>query len=1251
MGLLLAREPGECHHTGHAKLHWNVESELYGGAAKNVKEMWWDFDALGALVERWHPRTHTFVFQAFEASVLLEEVELFLGWRRCLEYDPMTPLLPWEEILADVVRDKKEVLRMTNKHGIFLDRLAWWLIQHAKENGGERATQGLPLCLAGVFLFPTSGDFILYEHVGVLTLLWRGQSLAPAVLVHLYSSLTTMSLGGRTCRSLFLLQVWMEAHLKFDFAVAQPTPSRVFLRSSVYCSRAWYEPEDEIKCATVHLKGRDAWCDHLAYLVMDDFIVRPLFMRTIEFRARTREDRDLWLIGADQMVVYQPYRCHCQLGIPRGIPTSSNYTDMIVTGRNKKMMKKAMKARARYTVSRKAVSLMPLVMMREKRQMLRRRRQPKEEEQAMTGEESMGEENETEEEITAGEEASVPKGETAGDEGNEKEAEAAGRRQRQPKVVRPFHVDVPYLEALRERWEEDCKAFIMPWGHMIPTLEDVAYLTGLPVQGELVVGQERRDYYDDVVELLGPEFVAGRRRPIRSILLGSLSEEVGLRVETLEEFYTGVRRALDLGDRSEEKCVRIFVAYFFGRLLFTTQSSQMNCKFILLLRDLEQAGRYAWGTAMLGHLFSLLPSSSRHRGYTRFPMGRGVQREGSQALVPLMPRWEVVPDLRVVDRRAEDVRAALDHYPHDQVVWTPYAGEVDVAHPAVAAGRPLFDRHLLLLCLGTYEVLYVELVVRMLGWHQPAIESMAAPLLIGEQEESECSGKQTFRIAQPTRRITGGATPDDSGYAGERQMPESQAVRLLEGRLAEQEVELERLRAEVRTLMEELARVWASRDTGASSSAQPVRGDLAVGLQEALDRAQARVRELEMQTRELEAEWQRGGVATLQMQMESLRLELTRVEGRLLERAAQQEALGRTGSAFASLDDIVSLGDHSVVRGGLPRPEASTTSRPPLPDQRREREEDEEGCRVLNATCSLSPSGWEGDGPCVAFRLLLWLCATCPHRRFRGLKAVGPSFLPLSLFPSSQAVEGSLRRSGIVKRPGARAERQRVRGARRRRPTDARAPSWGGFSVLSLEATSNLSPSGSDKLAVAFPFALRFWVFDDALVTFSPPCRLATGQWPRLRSGLLTLNATGRYVTFRSEGGPLVIMTWREAAAWPGCGVACVVCFCGGSVSPFAGAEAGARLASRAFGLRAPLLAASGGGLVAVVVTVFPHDVSNSVPGCQSVVAPACVVSRPRGVSRVPEWFCVWALDPVEESCVWPDLVGGRGVALFSSAA
>ncbi|MQM14495.1 hypothetical protein Taro_047427 [Colocasia esculenta] len=116
-------------------------------------------------------------------------------------------------------------------------------------------------------------------------------------------------------------------------------------------------------------------------------------------------------------------------------------------------------------------------------------------------------------------------------------------------------------------------------------------------------------------------------------------------------------------------------------------------------------------------------------------------------------------------------------------------------------------------------------------------------------------------------------------YAGRlrldrRVLSESQAIRLLEGQLAEQEVELERLRAEVRTLRAEQSRVRASRDVGASSSAQPAGGDLAVRLQEALDRANERIQELE-------AEGQAGRVAALQAQVEALRLDLSRMEGHM----------------------------------------------------------------------------------------------------------------------------------------------------------------------------------------------------------------------------------------------------------------------------------------------------------------------------------------------------------------------------------
>ncbi|MQM15267.1 hypothetical protein Taro_048211 [Colocasia esculenta] len=79
------------------------------------------------------------------------------------------------------------------------------------------------------------------------------------------------------------------------------------------------------------------------------------------------------------------------------------------------------------------------------------------------------------------------------------------------------------------------------------------------------------------------------------------------------------------------------------------------------------------------------------------------------------------------------------------------------------------------------------------------------------------------------------------------------------------------------------------------------------------------------------------------------------------------------------------------------------------------------------------------------------------------------------------------------------------------------------------------------------------------------------------------------------------------------------VCFRGGFVSLFRGGEAGARLASRGRGRIVLLLVASGGGLV--VVAVVSASVSSQfrspVLGCQSVVAPACVASRPRDVSGV----------------------------------
>ncbi|MQL71628.1 hypothetical protein Taro_003957 [Colocasia esculenta] len=113
------------------------------------------------------------------------------------------------------------------------------------------------------------------------------------------------------------------------------------------------------------------------------------------------------------------------------------------------------------------------------------------------------------------------------------------------------------------------------------------------------------------------------------------------------------------------------------------------------------------------------------------------------------------------------------------------------------------------------------------------------------------------------------------------------------------------------------------------------------------DRDTMRGRLLEAREREREAETARARIAADYEILKDRVLKKRREQ----QRQAQQATPARTGLAFVSLDDIVSLGDPSVVRGGLQRPEASTASRPPLPDRRREREEEE------NATYDLVPLG------------------------------------------------------------------------------------------------------------------------------------------------------------------------------------------------------------------------------------------------------------------------------------------------------
>ncbi|MQM21705.1 hypothetical protein Taro_054749 [Colocasia esculenta] len=151
------------------------------------------------------------------------------------------------------------------------------------------------------------------------------------------------------------------------------------------------------------------------------------------------------------------------------------------------------------------------------------------------------------------------------------------------------------------------------------------------------------------------------------------------------------------------------------------------------LSAISGVGSYAWGAALLAHLFDSLGTSSRETGvagffpllqvwaYCHLPsLGRGVPRRRGD--VPLLQRWRFCRDERSLRRQVTLIHDALDTVPFGHVQWTPYVGEDNATQPWVERGRPYFGRDIWLHCFNIVVPLHHRLVARTLGLHQVVVE-------------------------------------------------------------------------------------------------------------------------------------------------------------------------------------------------------------------------------------------------------------------------------------------------------------------------------------------------------------------------------------------------------------------------------------------------------------------------------------------------------------------------------------------------
>jgi len=153
-----------------------------------------------------------------------------------------------------------------------------------------------------------------------------------------------------------------------------------------------------------------------------------------------------------------------------------------------------------------------------------------------------------------------------------------------------FVYEPPLVSALIERWRPETHTFHFPQGECTITLQDVAVQLGLPVDGAPVIGPTNYNWRQLAEELLG-EMPPDNEMSGQRVRIGWLTERFGVLPR----------------NPTEEQLVRFTRAYILrmigGWLMPDHSGHLVGLMYLQFLRDLDECGRYAWGAAVLAHLY------------------------------------------------------------------------------------------------------------------------------------------------------------------------------------------------------------------------------------------------------------------------------------------------------------------------------------------------------------------------------------------------------------------------------------------------------------------------------------------------------------------------------------------------------------------------------------------------------------------------------------------------------------------------
>ena len=161
--------------------------------------------------------------------------------------------------------------------------------------------------------------------------------------------------------------------------------------------------------------------------------------------------------------------------------------------------------------------------------------------------------------------------------------------------VSTLQLDWTLIAALVERWRPETHSFHLPMGECTITLQDVAVLLGLPIDGEPVLcpvspppGHTWRTTIGQIFGQISPENVFNKGR---------------IRLTWFERLSPAVLRD-DAGDDEVMLHARCYFIQLLGGSMFTDHSGgPIHSFWVHFVRDLAEFGGYAWGPAVLARLY------------------------------------------------------------------------------------------------------------------------------------------------------------------------------------------------------------------------------------------------------------------------------------------------------------------------------------------------------------------------------------------------------------------------------------------------------------------------------------------------------------------------------------------------------------------------------------------------------------------------------------------------------------------------